>query len=700
LTQETNSTGESSASSTGPPPAKQGWNWYRPLMILLGIFAVMVVYAFAFEKTEVDLQEIESETRRAQLTRIIRGLAHPNIIEFDETDTFITVDVAVPCPEGGYQPPVHEGDGPYIEMIPPCADPESDVIVRGYAFPEGTRAPLSFIPNVEGIALKLADVEVGPEGTFEVAVELPERPDDELQQLRVTTTLRTGDWTWSENARITWEKIVETVMLAFMATTLGIAVAIPLSFFSARNLMRNIRTPMLAVAFFLVGIPVGIAGGTVFGRLISGPASEHFPDNPVLTLIVFLATLLVGWIVLRYTLGQSEDIDRDLMWRITRVASWLALAALALFAVLVGGYLLMELGEAVEEPLDSVGLGFLARFFVTLGDILSTFMTAVAAILAGFAAAFGGSRLGHTIVDRLPRPVVKALRYPAGAVAVAVVSVGIGGMVNWLYEYGGGNQAIPATAGFMLGALGGGIVFGRLARRMSQQFPGGLSSVAAFLFGLVGIALGGMAGLTLGSGMDRLVAAFLTDGSLLAAALVGALFGLALAWATRQLDALPSGLAIYYASRSLFNAIRSVEPLVMAIVFVVWVGVGPFAGSLALALHTVAALAKLYSEQVESILPGPVEAVTATGATRLQNVVYAVAPQIVPPYIAFTLYRWDINVRMSTIIGFAGGGGIGFVLQQNMNLLQYRDASLQMLAIAVVVSTLDFVSARIRERIV
>jgi phosphonate ABC transporter permease subunit PhnE len=235
---------------------------------------------------------------------------------------------------------------------------------------------------------------------------------------------------------------------------------------------------------------------------------------------------------------------------------------------------------------------------------------------------------------------------------------------------------------------------------MSREIPGALSSVAAFFLGIIGIVVGGAVGLILGNAFDQLAAALIDDGSMLAAALVGAAFGALLAWATRRLDALPSGLATYYASRSLFNGIRSVEPLVMAIVFVVWVGIGPFAGSLALALHTVAALAKLYSEQVESILPGPVEAVTATGATRLQNVIYAVVPQIVPPYIAFTLYRWDINVRMSTIIGFAGGGGIGFVLQQNMNLLQYRDASLQMLAIAVVVSTLDFVSARIRERIV
>ena len=133
---------------------------------------------------------------------------------------------------------------------------------------------------------------------------------------------------------------------------------------------------------------------------------------------------------------------------------------------------------------------------------------------------------------------------------------------------------------------------------------------------------------------------------------------------------------------------------------VVWVGVGPFAGALALALHTTAALAKLYSEQVESISQGPIEAVQATGANRLQTVMYAVVPQIVPPYISFTLYRWDINVRMSTIIGFVGGGGLGLLLQQNVNLLQYRAAAVQMFAIAIIVASMDYVSARLRERLV
>jgi phosphonate transport system permease protein len=144
---------------------------------------------------------------------------------------------------------------------------------------------------------------------------------------------------------------------------------------------------------------------------------------------------------------------------------------------------------------------------------------------------------------------------------------------------------------------------------------------------------------------------------------------------------------------------RSVEPLIYVIVFAVWVGIGPFAGVIALSIHTIAALGKLFSEQVEGIDEGPVEAITATGANSLQMIVFAVVPQIVPPYIAFTLYRWDINVRFSTVIGFAGGGGIGFVLFQTINLLQYRQAAVMMIAIALVVMTLDYVSSKIRASI-
>jgi phosphonate ABC transporter permease subunit PhnE len=221
---------------------------------------------------------------------------------------------------------------------------------------------------------------------------------------------------------------------------------------------------------------------------------------------------------------------------------------------------------------------------------------------------------------------------------------------------------------------------------------------------IINIALSAIAGAMLfaiiGLGIQWLYQTTNPLRTILIPAVIGAILGGAISLRYGPKDLVPIGSTIYLVMRTLLNAVRSIEPLIYVIIFVVWVGIGPFAGALALTLHTIAALAKLYSEQVESISPGPLEAVTATGANRIQTIIYAVVPQIIPPYISFTMYRWDINVRMSTIIGFAGGGGIGFLLQQNINLLDYHAAAVQMLAIAVVVATMDYTSALIRERFV
>ncbi|MBU2610882.1 MAG: phosphonate ABC transporter, permease protein PhnE [Chloroflexi bacterium] len=162
----------------------------------------------------------------------------------------------------------------------------------------------------------------------------------------------------------------------------------------------------------------------------------------------------------------------------------------------------------------------------------------------------------------------------------------------------------------------------------------------------------------------------------------------------------PLTFAIYMVVRTILNIVRSIEALIIAIVFVIIVGLGPFAGVLALAVHSVAALAKLYSEVIEGIDPGPIEAIRATGANWAQVVRYGVIPQIVPPFTAFTVYRWDINVRSSTIIGFVGGGGIGFYLVQWIQINDMRAVGAAFIAIAVVVITLDYLSAKVRERLV
>jgi len=163
---------------------------------------------------------------------------------------------------------------------------------------------------------------------------------------------------------------------------------------------------------------------------------------------------------------------------------------------------------------------------------------------------------------------------------------------------------------------------------------------------------------------------------------------------------IPGGQFVYALTRTFFNIARSIEALVLAIIFTVWVGLGPFAGVLALGVHSIASLGKLYSEAIESIEGGPIEAISATGASTLQILRYGVVPQIVPQFLAFTIYRWDINVRFSTVIGFVGGGGIGFVLLQYINLLQWRQAATALWMIAIVVAALDYASAVARQRIV
>jgi phosphonate transport system permease protein len=158
-------------------------------------------------------------------------------------------------------------------------------------------------------------------------------------------------------------------------------------------------------------------------------------------------------------------------------------------------------------------------------------------------------------------------------------------------------------------------------------------------------------------------------------------------------------MAIYTLVRFVLNVSRSIEPLVWAIIFSVWVGIGPFAGMLALSLHSISSLSKLYSEQIENISDGPIEAMTATGAHPVQIIWYGVVPQIILPYLSFTIYRWDINVRMATVIGLVGGGGIGTLLMQYQGLAKWNEVGLLVIIIAIIVWVMDYLSSRIREAI-
>lgn len=173
--------------------------------------------------------------------------------------------------------------------------------------------------------------------------------------------------------------------------------------------------------------------------------------------------------------------------------------------------------------------------------------------------------------------------------------------------------------------------------------------------------------------------------------------------------ALPVGFAaarnaaprwLFYSSRLLLNAFRAVDTLVYALFFVAAVGLGPFPGVLAVIVYTATVLAKLYSEAIEAIEPGPVEAVRATGATRLQVLRWGVLPQLAPQFLSFTLYRFETNIRAAAILGFVGAGGIGFYVQTYLRLLNYPAAASVLLVLVALVMVIDFASSRLRARLV
>jgi phosphonate transport system permease protein len=183
-----------------------------------------------------------------------------------------------------------------------------------------------------------------------------------------------------------------------------------------------------------------------------------------------------------------------------------------------------------------------------------------------------------------------------------------------------------------------------------------------------------------------------------------AMWGTALA----VLIAIPFGLAcarnvspvwIQQPMRLLMNLLRSIPDLVVGTLFIVAVGLGPFAGVMALALNTGGVLAKLFSEAVESIDRGPVEGVRATGATPLHEVIWGVIPQVGPLWTSYALYRFESNSRSATVLGLIGAGGIGQLLFETLNAFDYHHLSAIVIVIVVAVTLIDLLSQLMRSRL-
>lgn len=184
-------------------------------------------------------------------------------------------------------------------------------------------------------------------------------------------------------------------------------------------------------------------------------------------------------------------------------------------------------------------------------------------------------------------------------------------------------------------------------------------------------------------------------------AIWGTIFGVVLAlpfcfFAARNLSPHP---AVFHAMRQILNCMRGINEIILALIFVAAIGLGPFAGVLALAVHGAGMLGKFFAEAIEDIDEGPIEAFRSAGVGRFKTILFAVMPQVLPAWLGTIFYRLETNVRQATVLGMVGAGGIGFELVSSMKLFQYQDTAMCILVILAMVLLADLASSRVRAMI-
>ncbi len=466
--------------------------------------------------------------------------------------------------------------------------------------------------------------------------------------------------------------LVETIAMGLMATILSTILAIPISFLAAQNIMAR------------------IPGGTAI----------YYAMRGILNVVRAIDTIVWGLIVI--------------VW--VGLGNFAGVIALTIHSVAALGKLLSEEIENVDPgPIEAVTASGANLFqtirFAVIPQVIPSFLAYAllrwdinmrSATIIGFVA---GGGIGFFVVETTRMGAYQQYATALWAVAFVIILVdyiSAKWRENILKDQPAKEAKKPSTLQTLLFALY--VILG----------------VIAFIYcwNVTEISLKSM--FNPGKNFGKLVLDFISIDltpkvwNVVVQQMLVTIFQAMLATSLGAVIALPfSFLAaknltgrsllsiwIYYLSRALFNILRSIEALLYVVIFIFWVGIGPFAGMLALSVTSFALIGKLFSEAIENIDLGPIEAITATGADRLQTIIYAVIPQIVPPFISYLIYQWDINIRMATIIGFAGGGGIGLTLTTFFGSLQYHKAGTVVVCIVVVVALMDFASAKLRQKFI
>ncbi|MGE5141561.1 MAG: phosphonate ABC transporter, permease protein PhnE [Rudaea sp.] len=469
-------------------------------------------------------------------------------------------------------------------------------------------------------------------------------------------------------------KIIETIALGLISTIISTIIAVPLSFLAARNIMAR------------------VPGGTII----------YYGMRTILNIVRAIDTLIWGLIVV--------------LW--VGLGSFAGVIALTIHSVAALGKLFSEEVEHIDpgpiEAVSATGATLVQTVrYAVIPQIIPPFLGYTllrwdinmrSATIVGFVA---GGGIGFFVVESLRKSAYD--QYAAALWAIAVVVI----IVDYVSEKWRERIVIGSTGpstgtprpvyrslrNWIYALVGGAalVYFWQLLeidlRTLFEPAPTFVALIIGFLsFNLDPEVVHSVVN-------QMLVTIF----QAMLATTIGALVAIPFSFlAAHNLTGRGRlSLLIYYAARGLFNFLRSIEAILYVAIFFYWVSFGSFAGMLALAVTTFGLIGKLFSEAIENIDEGPLEAITATGANRLQAIVYGILPQIVPPFVSYSIYQWDINVRMATIVGFAGGGGIGSLLYNDyFPFSKYRSAGTAVALIVIVVTLMDFASAKIRERLV
>ncbi len=652
---------------------------------LVVIVALLITYGIGWKEIGVDVNKVV--TRFTDMKPVLLDLVHPDVYAFHQTQQVGTANFYTPCgPGGSGQPAVPPGQ-PELLLEPTCGDAGQPVTIHGLHFTPDEHGTLVWVDPIgnetelrDATTKQFIDLVPNASGEFTITIPVPsvipagQKITQPLQnQVEARFTKSVGNPYPSDIFVLVMQKMVETVALALMATLFSIILAIPLSFLAARNIVGTTNAgvvlyyvmrmffnvvrsvdPLVWGLVVVVWVGLGPFAGVLaltihsiaaLGKLYSEEV-EHIDPGPVEAI---RATGANFFQTIRYAV-VPQIVPSFLGYTLLR---WdINVRSATIVGFVAGG-----------------GIGFLLIQFIQKGayNQYATTMWAIAIVVyvLDYASAKWRERILQTetrAAAEAPKPFFSSWRNIAVTVIGLVVFV-----AAWNIS-----QIDPASF------LNPGKNFGSLVHDfVTVDLGSNTVSVVSdlmlqtILMALLATTLGG----ALAIPFSFLAARNLTGRSRL------------LVW-------------IYYITRTVFNLFRSIEALVYVTLFIIWVGIGPFAGMMALSVATFALLGKLFSEAIENVDTGPMEAITATGANRLQTIVYGIIPQIVPPFISYAIYQWDINIRISTIIGFGGGGGIGFQLQTWMNMLQYHKAGTAVLAIVIVVTVMDFLSAKIRERMV